>query len=108
MVVVIDCRGTARCLYVEAINLAGLGQTQIRRASHVEPDGHGEWWADLSPVGGPRLGPCGLRSEALAAEVAWLEGNRLQVHATARSRSDLDRPADTTVEPHAFGTTEGR
>ena len=31
--------------------------SRIRRASHVEPDEAGRWWADLSPVGGPRLGP---------------------------------------------------
>lgn len=32
---------------------------------------------DLSPVGGPRLGPFVLRSVALQAEVEWLEGNWL-------------------------------
>ncbi len=29
---------------------------------------------DLSPVGGPVLGPFRLRSQALAAEQAWLDG----------------------------------
>jgi hypothetical protein len=65
--------GTARCLYTEAINLHTLGQVHIARGSHVEPDDAGQWWADLSPVCGPRLGPFGLRSEALQAEVEWLE-----------------------------------
>jgi hypothetical protein len=41
----------------------------------VEPDAHGQWWADLSPVRGPTLGPFGIRSRALAAEMAWLEQN---------------------------------
>lgn len=53
-----------------------LGAATIRRASHVEPIGK-EWFADLSPVHGPVLGPFRLRSEALTAEVAWLE-NEMQ------------------------------
>ena len=65
--------GTVRGLYDEAIDLASLGPLAIRRASYVEPDEHGRWWADLSPVRGPRLGPFARRSQALAAEVRWLE-----------------------------------
>jgi hypothetical protein len=65
--------GTVRCVYGEAIDLAALGAVSIRRASHVEPDAAGHWWADLAPVGGPRLGPFGLRSQALGAERTWLE-----------------------------------
>jgi hypothetical protein len=46
----------------------------IRRASFVEPTGLGECWeSDLSPVGGPVLGPFERRRDALASEVAWLE-----------------------------------
>src|SRR3954471_2104884 len=73
MRLVVDHRGTVRCLYGEAIDLAALGGLVIRRASHVEPDGGGRWWADLAPVGGPRLGPFDRRSAALTAEVWWLE-----------------------------------
>jgi hypothetical protein len=69
----IDPDGTVRCVYAEAIDLAALGTPTIRRASHVEPDQHGSWWADLSPVGGPILGPFASRTLALAAEQAWLE-----------------------------------
>jgi hypothetical protein len=65
--------GTARALYTEEIDLAALGPVQITRASHVEPDEQGRWHADLGPVGGPVLGPFDRRSEALAAEVSWLE-----------------------------------
>lgn len=54
-----------------AIALKGIGQITIERASHVEPLGE-EWTADLSPVGGPLLGPFTTRREALDAEVAWL------------------------------------
>ena len=73
MRLVVDHRGTVRCLYGEAIDLAALGCVSIRRASHVEPEGHGGWWADLGPVNGPRLGPYPLRSLALQAEADWLD-----------------------------------
>jgi hypothetical protein len=77
MVFVVDARGVVRCLYTEALDLAALGALEIVRASHVEPDTAGRWWADLGPAGGPKLGPFGRRSEALAAEAAWLEAHRL-------------------------------
>ena len=41
----------------ESLDLAAFGSIDIRRASHVEPDAAGQWWADLAPVGGSRLGP---------------------------------------------------
>ena len=65
--------GRIRYLYDEALDLSALGQATIRRASHVEPDEAGLWWAELAPVSGPKLGPFVRRSEALAAEAAWLE-----------------------------------
>ena len=73
MQLLIDPAGAIRCLYGEAIELASLGPLSISRASYVEPTLAGFWLADLSPVGGPKLGPFECRSEALAAEVAWLE-----------------------------------
>ena len=73
MQLIVDPGGTVRGLYTEALDLAALGVRSIRRASHVEPDGTGDWWADLAPVGGPRLGPFARRSEALAEEQRWLE-----------------------------------
>ena len=69
--------GTVRAIYAEDIQLTNLGSAVISRASHVEPDSQGRWLADLSPVGGPVLGPFDRRSEALAAELAWLEANWL-------------------------------
>ena len=77
MQLVIHVDGSVRCLYGEAIPLGELGNLTIRRASHVEPDANGQWLADLSPVAGPTLGPFATRSEALAAEEAWLVANRL-------------------------------
>ena len=65
--------GSIRCLYSESIDLNSLGTLKITRGSHVEPDQHGRWYADLEPVSGPRLGPFSIRSKALDAEVAWLD-----------------------------------
>ncbi len=67
--------GSALAIYAEAIDLRTLGTTTITRASHVEPDDSGQWFADI--VDGPQLGPFTRRSEALAAEVAWLTEHRL-------------------------------
>ena len=77
MTLVIDHGGQVRCLYTEGIDLATLGLITISRASHVEPDSNGLWWADLSPVHGPKLGPFYRRSQALEAETAWLESRWL-------------------------------
>jgi hypothetical protein len=69
--------GEIRCLYEEVINLAELGSLAISRASQVEPDADGQWWADLSPVEGPQIGPFPRRTEALGAEHSWLEAHWL-------------------------------
>ena len=65
--------GSCQAIYDEMLELHPLGATHIRRASHVEPTQQGDWTADLSPVGGPTLGSFPTRSQALAAELAWLE-----------------------------------
>ena len=69
--------GEIRCLYDEVLDLTALGRPTITRASHVEPDADGQWWADLAPVDGPNLGPYRQRTEALSAERSWLEANWL-------------------------------
>ena len=73
MQIIIEPGGAVRCIYTEEIDLAAIGSPTITRASHVEPDQQGRWLADMSPVGSELLGPYELRSEALAAEHAWLE-----------------------------------
>ena len=65
--------GTVCFIYDERLDLASLGRVQVRRASDVEPDEEGRWWADLSPAAGPMLGPFEKRSDALTAEAEWLE-----------------------------------
>jgi hypothetical protein len=72
MELVVGADGVARCIYDEALDLREIGKLQITRASHVEPDAEGFWWADMGPSGGPVLGPYGSRSEALKAEIRWL------------------------------------
>lgn len=54
--------------------LRELGETEIRRASDVEPDGAGwsAWIRDWVPGGATKLGPFPTRTEALVAEVAYL------------------------------------
>ena len=77
MNLLIEPSGSIRCLYSESIDLNSLGTLKITRGSHVEPNELGNWYADLSPVAGPRLGPFSFRSQALDAEVAWLDANWL-------------------------------
>ena len=82
--IVVGPAGDACCVYGEAFDFASLGDVDIRRASHCEPDERGRWWADLSPVGGPRLGPFPRRSGALGAELSWLRPHlpRLSLHSS--------------------------
>jgi len=72
MELVVGADGGVKCIYDETLDLRELGRLTITRASHVEPDSDGNWWADMGPSGGPVLGPFGSRSEALAAERGWL------------------------------------
>jgi hypothetical protein len=74
MELVVGVDGGVRCIYDETLDLRELGRLRISRASHVEPDPDGNWWADMGPSGGPVLGPYGSRSEALGTERGWLVG----------------------------------
>jgi len=76
MELVVDAAGNVQCIYGEELDLREIGKLQITRASHVEPDVEGFWWADMEPVDGPVLGPFGSSSAALAAERAWLLGDQ--------------------------------
>ncbi len=73
MKLLVKTDGTVRAIYDEAIDLGVLGRPTITRASHVEPSQEGRWTVDLTPVGGPVLGPYDRRGEALEAEHDWLE-----------------------------------
>ena len=78
MQIIIESGGVVRCVYSEQIDLTALGNPVITRASAIEPDEHGQWYADLSPVAGPHLGPFIYRSEALDAEQQWLDRHWLE------------------------------
>ena len=77
MQIIVDHVGGVRYVYGETIDIATLGPPTITRGSHVEPDQDGRWYANLSPVDGPLLGPFDRRSDALKAEIKWLETNWL-------------------------------
>ncbi len=72
MQLLIEATGDIRCIYSDALDLHLLGRPIIKRASSVEPDGAGSWYADLGSVQGPVLGPFNRRAEALQAERLWL------------------------------------
>lgn len=63
---------TITTIYNELLDLRPLGRLSITRASRVEPDQDGRWWADMGQVS---LGSFEYRSQALAAEVDWLKKN---------------------------------
>lgn len=73
--------GAIRFIHTDAVDISKLSPkidlVTIRRASHVEPiqsgDNKNKFEADLTPVGGPVLGPFDLRSEALSAELSHLD-----------------------------------
>ena len=96
---VITPQGVGHGLYDETLDLSRLGEVQVRRASHVEADAAGAWWADLSPVHGPTLGPFARRSVALAAEVSWLRRYLLDGPLLDRHVLDLERNTEPKERP---------
>lgn len=78
MVINILTSGDMKFIYDDDLReIVDHGKAKISRASHVEPNDSAEFTADLSPVGGPILGPFPLRQTALDAEVTWIENNFL-------------------------------
>jgi hypothetical protein len=76
--VAIRPNGIVEFIYSDGLRkVLSEGRSEIFRASHVEPDEKSLWWADMSPVKGPKLGPYNTRTDALEAEVKWLEVNYL-------------------------------
>ena len=77
MIISIDTKGDIRGIYRDEFPWRELGKPMVQRASHVEPDSFGLWWADLELSDGPKIGPFARRIDAIAAEIAWLEKHRL-------------------------------
>lgn len=96
----ISHQGLIRTIYDELLPFQCLGRVQIQRASHVEPDAAGNWWADLGPSGGPVLGPFPVRSVALDAEQEWL--TRHVLHPSHDSLAERRNPLyDELPRPEA-------
>jgi len=71
--------GTAVMIYTEDIDVAEIGDVRsITRVSTVEPTSGNQWAADMRPIGGPVIGTFNKRSDALTAEVNWIEENILE------------------------------
>ena len=94
MELVVDAGGDVTCIYDEGLDLREIGKLKITRASHVEPDAEGYWWADLGPVGGPVLGPFANRSAALEAEREWLLTRKDAHMPTGTSQAHSARPSE--------------
>jgi hypothetical protein len=79
--VIVEPNGMVRFIYDDdlASVMQDVGSLSVARASHVEPTSDGRWSADMSPVGGPMLGPFDTRSEALTREVDWLNAHDVPV-----------------------------
>lgn len=72
----IDLDGTINMIYDDSSReLMDNGKLSITRVSNVEPNEKGEWLATLS--NGVILGPYRLRTDALDAEVKYIEENLL-------------------------------
>ena len=77
MIISIDAKGDIRGIYTDDFPWRELGKPMVQRASNVEPDHLGLWYADLTLSDGPKIGPFARRIDAIAAEIAWLEKHRL-------------------------------
>jgi hypothetical protein len=84
MELVVDAGSGVRCVYGEELDLREFGKLQITRASHVEPDADGFWWADMAPVDGPVLWPFMNQTEVLQVERGWLVGHTVETASNQR------------------------
>ena len=71
MILDVFADGNARCLNTEVIDLRAIGTLSAVRVSEVEMGPDGNWYAEI--IGGPKLGPFAYRSQAIAAEVTYIE-----------------------------------
>ena len=90
MELVVSPTGTVTAIYDEVLDLHAIGRPHIVRASHVEPDADGRWFAAI--VDGPTLGPFARRSDAIAAEVEWLCEHRLSCPVEIPFRRNAELP----------------
>lgn len=81
MILSVSPTGRLKAIYHDDLRaLIDQGEARITRASAVEPDEAGKWWADMSLSGFDiKLGPYDLREDALKAERAFLEAKMFGV-----------------------------
>ena len=99
MELIISPNGHVRLIYSELLPLDALGVVRIVRASYVEPDEQGQWWADLALSRGPRLGPFDFKSAALQAETDWLSRNLLGSDPSSDETSSRHVPVSLSAIP---------
>jgi hypothetical protein len=87
--------GQVERIYDERLSLEALGRATIRRQSQVDWYGGGWWALVVHPdnLRYERLGPFAQRSEALAAEIQWLERAMEERHQCQPSESPGFRTA---------------
>lgn len=74
MIISVDTNGNMTAIYDDELtDLFEEGTVKIRRASNVEPDEKGQWWAEMLDGTGTRLGPFTKRQDALDEEKKYLE-----------------------------------
>ena len=93
MELIVAADGVARCIYDEALDLRELGKLQITRASRVEPDRDGFWWADMGPSGG------GLPPLNVATFRERISGGENQGRARDATREEVHCRADHRKAP---------
>lgn len=89
--------GNARCLYTEAIDLAGIGRLSMRRATTIEYDNVRQHWVVRNPDG-IELFSNPSRQTCLGWERTHLEAEETQKHET--------QPEEEKHEPAKSATTE--
>jgi hypothetical protein len=75
---IIDEMGDIRGLYDETIDFRKLGTLTVERASNVEFSDEQQEWQAILPDG-TVIASCPSRKEAIEAEIAWLNKNRIAV-----------------------------
>lgn len=74
MIISVDPNGNMTAIYDDELtDLFQEGSVTIRRASNVEADKNGQWWAEMLDGTGTKLGPFTKRQDALDAEKEYLE-----------------------------------
>jgi hypothetical protein len=103
MNLLVRTNGVIEAIYSEEVDLSLLGEVRIQRASHIEPDQNGLWWAEIK--NGPKLGPYSKRSLALKAELGYLINQMEQPCPKPASLLDSAAPRSPSPAPSSVSPT---